>query len=522
MMARNVLLVCLILPASWAFVILTSPSSTVLRTSSRSTLDHLTLHASVPDTSAAQLQKQEDELLPLTKFGWRPFFANQLASLRDGSNSNAERLVPVRVTQVLSRDISIVGAAAEGETEEQQLIPNIPPNNNQQVGDDDCDDRAQLVVGDWILINERQQIIHVLKRHNLLQRRAPGYAGKGASVQRMAANIDTAFIVSSCNQEFNVARLERYVVMAVQHKMTPVIVLTKRDEWENVEEDEEDIEDDDEDEEEEDNDHEEEDQEEGDGEWENDGDKDEENSDGNHDVEEDDDDGESDMLQFYFDQASAIMGDHRQVPVVLLDARGTEESRDKLQEWLQPGKTSVLLGSSGVGKSSLVNSLLGSKVSKTGEIHMDSGQGRHTTTRRQLHFLRLQKLDGCCAILDTPGLRELQLINVSDGLDEVFEDLVELAGHCGFRDCQHAGEPDCAIERAISQEDIDPDRVERWQKLVAENELNSKIMKDVERSKSDSSKTQGGGGARKKKATTPKSQQKKNKKYTKRLERDEY
>lgn len=153
---------------------------------------------------------------------------------------------------------------------------------------------------------------------------------------------------------------------------------------------------------------------------------------------------------------------------------------------------------------------------------MDSGQGRHTTTRRQLHFLRLQKLDGCCAILDTPGLRELQLINVSDGLDEVFEDLVELAGHCGFRDCQHAGEPDCAIERAISQEDIDPDRVERWQKLVAENELNSKIMKDVERSKSDSSKTQGGGGARKKKAATPKSQQKKNKKYTKRLERDEY
>ena len=172
------------------------------------------------------------------------------------------------------------------------------------------------------------------------------------------------------------------------------------------------------------------------------------------------------VLDSYLDDAQEIAG----VPVVLVDARSDEPTL-KLAEWCRPGHTVAFLGSSGVGKSTLANSLCGQCVAETAAIHEDSGQGRHTTTRRQLYFL-----PNGCAIIDTPGLRELQLFDVSQGLTEVFYDLVELSLKCRFNDCQHAGEPGCAIEEAVATGEIDGQRVARWQKLVSEDEVNSKTV----------------------------------------------
>jgi ribosome biogenesis GTPase / thiamine phosphate phosphatase len=320
--------------------------------------------------------------------GWQSYFAEQL------DEEESPTCNPVRVTEVRSNGIRVVGKDMD-----QRMIP--PSSLGKQ---------HRVVVGDWILIDAQQhKITRVLDRTSLLQRRAPGSGGK---TQLLVANLDTVFLVSSCNQDFNVARLERYVAMALEANVTPVIVLTKRD------------------------------------------------------VLDDGSEEASAVLNSYLDDAREIAG----VAVVVLDARG-DEPTDKLAEWCRPGHTVAFLGSSGVGKSTLANSLCGQRVAETGTIHEDSGQGRHTTTRRQLYFL-----SNGCAVVDTPGLRELQLFDVSQGLTEVFSDLVELSLQCRFNDCQHAGEPGCAIEEAVENGELDGYRVTRWQKLVSEDEVNSKTV----------------------------------------------
>jgi ribosome biogenesis GTPase len=150
-----------------------------------------------------------------------------------------------------------------------------------------------------------------------------------------------------------------------------------------------------------------------------------------------------------------------------------------LAEWIQPGQTVAFVGSSGVGKSTLVNALMGYSVAETADIHLDSGQGRHTTTTRQLHFIE----NNGCAILDSPGLRELQLVEASRGVDLVFGDLVHLASQCRFKDCRHEREPGCAIQSALEAGDIDDERVARWEKLVVEDQVNSKGMQEAARMK---------------------------------------
>lgn len=323
--------------------------------------------------------------------GWQSYFAEQWMD-----EDKKQNLKPVRVTEVRSNGLHVVG---------QDMDEMIPPSSLGK--------RHRVVVGDWILLDAAQnRIRRVLDRKSLLQRRAPG--SSGGMVQLIVANLDTVFLVSSCNQDFNVARLERYVAMALEANVTPVIVLTKRDIYDDY----------------------------------------------------DDSDEATAVLNSYRDDAQEIAG----VPVVVLDARGDEPTH-KLAKWCLPGHTVAFLGSSGVGKSTLANSLCGQRVAETAAIHEDSGQGRHTTTRRQLYFLA-----NGCAIVDTPGLRELQLFDVSQGLTEVFSDLVELSLQCRFNDCQHAGEPGCAIEEAVENGEIDGHRVTRWQKLVSEDQVNSKTV----------------------------------------------
>lgn len=309
--------------------------------------------------------------------GWQPYFAQQV------SIDELDALPPARIVEVRRSAVHIVG---------DNIDETIPPIQD-------------TTVGDWLLLDrEHPQSSRVLDRKSLVKRRAPG---SDRQVQLIAANIDTSFIVSSCNQEFNVARLERYIALAFEAQITPVIILTKAD--------------------------------------------------------------LASTPQNYIDEAGAIS---ELVSVVVLDARG-DEPRIKLAEWCKPGKTVAFLGSSGVGKSTLTNALAGTQEIETRAIREDDARGRHTTTRRQLHFV-----PGGCLVLDTPGMRELQLTDTATGIQEVFADLHDLSTQCRFRDCLHATEPGCAVLAALKDGEIDEARLGRWRKLMAEEVFNSASLSE--------------------------------------------
>lgn len=313
----------------------------------------------------------------LEALGWGPFFAQQ---------TRAEALSdtpPVRVVAVHRSGLQVVGAGID-ET--------IPP-------------RADVTVGDWLLLDHAlPRASCVLSRKSLVKRRAPG---TDRQVQLIAANIDTAFIVTSCNQDFNIARLERYVALAFESKITPVIVLTKADLVTD--------------------------------------------------------------LQSWIDAARTISD---RVPVVALDARG-DEPLAALSSWCKPGRTVAFLGSSGVGKSTLTNALAGTDTIPTQPIREDDAKGRHTTTRRELHLI-----PGGCLVLDTPGMRELQLADSASGIADTFEDIQTLSAQCRFGNCRHESEPGCAVRDAIEHGQLDPARLLRWRKLLAEDAFNSASLSE--------------------------------------------
>lgn len=153
------------------------------------------------------------------------------------------------------------------------------------------------------------------------------------------------------------------------------------------------------------------------------------------------------------------------LPVHAISAK-TGAGVDALGAYLGRGRTVSVLGSSGVGKSTLINRLLGSHVQKTGSVRASDDRGRHTTTHRELFLL-----PGGGLILDTPGMRELQLWEADEGLEAAFADLEELAQGCRFNDCSHNGEPGCAIEAAVESGALDPARLESWRKLQRELDL---------------------------------------------------
>lgn len=318
----------------------------------------------------------------LETLGWQPFFAQQ---------TDIDALTatpPVRVVEVHRSGLHVLGEGVD------QMIPPGP----------------EATVGDWLLLDrERPGESRVLHRKSLYQRRAPG---EDRRLQLIAANVDTVFIVTSCNQDFNVARLERYVALAFEAEVTPVILLTKAD--------------------------------------------------------------LCDDSAPYVEAASAISP---RVFAFALNAL-SDEPDAKLMDWCKPGQTVAFLGSSGVGKSTLVNALMGDLSVETGAIREDDARGRHTTTRRHLHFL-----PNGCAVLDTPGMRELQMTDAEGGIADLFDDISALVGQCRFNDCSHDSEPGCAIKAAVERGDIDPARLARWRKLVAEERFNTASL--AERKSSD-------------------------------------
>ncbi len=231
-------------------------------------------------------------------------------------------------------------------------------------------------------------------------------------MQLIAANIDTLFVVLSCNDDFNPSRLERYLALATEAGVYPVIVLTKADLAEGVDD--------------------------------------------------------------YRARATAAA---RDVPVEVVNALDSA-ALDGLRSWISPGSTAALVGSSGVDKSTLLNTLAGEMVMETGGIREKDAKGRHTTSYRTLHLL-----DSGGILLDVPGMRELKVAAISDALGEVFDDIEALASQCRFSDCRHESEPGCAVRRAIDESRLDPRRLANYKKLLREDAIHNQSL--VERRASE-------------------------------------
>ncbi len=317
----------------------------------------------------------------LASLGWSAFFADQI-------EADDAALVPARIATVHRARMSAITASGP-------VRLSLPIKLNT----------ADYAVGDWVLAEpETHLVTRRLDRRSLLQRRT-----EGAKFQQLiAANVDTLFIVTSCNDDFNPARLERYLALCNEAGTTPVIVLTKAD--------------------------------------------------------------QTDDAARFQREAAALQ---RDLAVVTLNAKAPEAA-GTLAPWCGSGETVALVGSSGVGKSTLLNTLAGHEgeaAQATGGIRETDDKGRHTTTSRSLH-----RIVGGGWCIDTPGMRTLHVSDVAAGLDVLFAEITELAPDCRFRDCTHAHEPGCAVQAAIKAGTLDPARLDRWRKLLDENRVNTPVL----------------------------------------------
>ncbi|MBQ0718454.1 MAG: ribosome small subunit-dependent GTPase A, partial [Sulfitobacter litoralis] len=263
-------------------------------------------------------------------------------------------------------------------------------------------DMPEITVGDWLVLSPMGKFEKLLERQSLFRRKA---AGSKVGEQLIAANVDTLFVVSSLNEDFNLNRIERYLSLANEVGAAPVIILSKADLCDDPE--------------------------------------------------------------IFSSQIQALDSLLMVVTVNCLDA----DEIHKLSPWCKTGNTVALMGSSGVGKSTLVNTLLGKTVQSTGTIREDDSKGRHITTGRSLHRIPQGGL-----LLDTPGMRELQLADCDAGVNTTFADLTSLAEKCRFGNCQHDSEPGCAVQNAIDQGELEARRLSSYQKLMREQAFNSATL----------------------------------------------
>ena len=258
-------------------------------------------------------------------------------------------------------------------------------------------------VGDWVEVRwldsgTHAVILRVLGRSSLLMRKE---SGRNVEHQLIAANIDVAFIIQSANADFNLNRLERYLVMINESNIQPVIVISKSDLV------------------------------------------------------------SPDDLASLKSQISCSYGRY---PLITISTR-VQGGMDPLKEQLQPGLTYCLLGSSGVGKTTLLNSLVGEEVFEVQEIREHDQKGRHTTSTRQLVLTPEGSL-----VIDTPGMRELGNFSVDSGLDSTFDQIQTYAESCRFRDCSHQHETGCAVKAAVEAGLIDQGRYQNYLRLRRETD----------------------------------------------------
>ncbi|MBD2256082.1 ribosome small subunit-dependent GTPase A [Pseudanabaena sp. FACHB-2040] len=319
----------------------------------------------------------------LTELGWCDRTNQHFATLTNGSE-----YVAARVALEYRRTYRIYTEQGE-----------LPAQLSGQFRHQAADLSAFPAVGDWVAVQLHDDGTHatihqVLPRQSQFARKA---AGGKTEAQVVAANIDTVFLVSGLDGDFNLRRIERSLVLAWESGANPVIVLNKADDCEDLE-----------------------------------------------------------------TRLEAVEGIALGVPVVPISAL-TGSGIEALEPYLQPGQTVALIGSSGVGKSTLTNSLLGDSLQETRAVRANDQRGRHTTTHR--HLLRLPS---GALLIDTPGMRELQLWSTAEGLETAFSEVETLAQQCRFRDCQHQQEPGCAVQAAIATGDLDPARLHSYHKLQRE------------------------------------------------------
>lgn len=313
----------------------------------------------------------------LSELGWKAFFQQQLT---------LEEYEGLVIARVVGQERSLIHVLTSEGKQSLPMSPNLPA----------------ITVGDWILMDDEAHFVRLLERQSLFSRKA---AGTKVTTQLIASNIDTVFVVTSFNQDFNLNRLERYLALAHEAGVEAVIVLTKADLCDNS--------------------------------------------------------------QDYVQQVQLLDPLLHVVKVNSLDSSSVKQ----LEHWCTTGNTVALMGSSGVGKSTLVNTLSGDDIMRTTAIREDDAKGRHTTTGRSLHLLSAGAL-----LMDTPGMRELQLADCEQGVEDTFREIIELANHCKFSDCKHQSEPDCAVREAINDGSLDERRLNSYQKLLREQAFNKESL----------------------------------------------
>jgi ribosome biogenesis GTPase len=272
------------------------------------------------------------------------------------------------------------------------------------------------VVGDWAFVqyynsNSLAIVDDLFPRKSLLRRKA---AGKKVDYQIIASNIDVAFIVQSCDSNFNLRRLERYLVMVNDGHIKPVLLLSKTDL----------------------------------------------------------------VSQEYLRHIiSKIRSTGIKYGIIAYSSE-TGLGLSQIRQVLESGKTYCLLGSSGVGKTTLLNHLIGRDAFETNLVRDKDGKGRHTTARRQLVVL-----DQGAMLIDTPGMRELGNIGVNTGIDESFSDILKLSKGCRFNDCTHTSEVGCSVQNALQNGDLSESHYQSYLKLMKESEHYQ--MSYVEKRKKD-------------------------------------
>ncbi|MFZ2956482.1 MAG: ribosome small subunit-dependent GTPase A [Candidatus Ozemobacteraceae bacterium] len=271
-------------------------------------------------------------------------------------------------------------------------------------------------VGDWVLAQYHNDntfaVIHALfPRKSFLRRKV---SGRKIDYQMIASNIDVALIVQSCDFDFNVRRLERYLVMVNEGGIEPVLLLTK-----------------------------------------------------------------SDLIspEIMEQRISEVRQSNIHCKIITLSNK-TGFGQDHVHQFLAAGKTYCLLGSSGVGKTTLLNHLLGHDLFETKTVREHDGRGRHATTRRQLIVLPQGAM-----LIDTPGMRELGNIGANNGIDGSFSDILTLTRSCRFSNCTHTSESGCSLLAAIENGELSEERYRNYLKLLNESEYYN--MSYVEKRKKD-------------------------------------